>query len=189
MAITLNGSASDIRTQLGLGDVALKNIGTGANNVVQLDGSGNLPAVDGSLITGLAAGEKLRNIYYTENNTYSSHSSTSEWNMLSSPSITPVDANSKFLVVYHDQIILSTSGLTFYMKVARGTTNISGASRTESGNGDIRLPITLVAHDAPSTTSAVQYNIRGYNQTSSLTVTTSHGNSVRSITVYEYDGS
>jgi len=189
MAITLNGSASDIRTQLGLGDVALKNVGTGANNVVQLDGSGNLPAVDGSLLTGVASGEKLRNIYYAENNTYSSHSSTSEWNMLSSPSITPVDANSKFIIVYHDQIILSTQGLTFYMKVARGTTNITGASRSESGNNDCRFPLTLVAHDAPSTTSAVQYNIRGYNQTSGLTVTTSHGNTNRTITVYEYDGS
>lgn len=189
MAITINGSAADFRTQLGLGDVALQNVGTGANNVVQLDGSGNLPAVDGSLITGIASGEKLRNIYYAENNTSSGHSSTSEWNMLSSPSITPVDANSKFVIVYHDQIILSTSGLTFYMKLARGTTNITGASRTESGSGDVRLPITFVVHDAPNTTSAVQYNMRGYNQTSALTVTASHGSSVRTMTVYEYDGS
>ena len=189
MAITLKGSAADFRTQLGLGDVALKNVGTGANNVVQLDGSGNLPAVDGSLITGVASGEKLRKIYYSENNTYTSHSSQQEWNMLSSPSITPVDANSKFVIVYHDQIILSTSGLTFYMKIARGTDNITGASRTESGNGDIRFPVTMVAHDAPNTTNAVQYNLRGYNQTTGLTVTTSHGNSVRTMTVYEYDGS
>ena len=189
MAITLNGSVSDLRTQLGLGTTALQNVGTGANNVVQLDGSGNLPAVDGSLITGVASGEKLRNIYYSENNNDSSHSSTSEWNMLSSPSITPVDANSKFIIVYHDQIILSPGGLTFYMKIARGTTNITGVSRTESGNNDCRLPITMVAHDAPNTTSAVQYNIRGYNQTTNLTVTTSHGASVRTMTVYEYDGS
>ena len=189
MAITLNGSVSDLRTQLGLGTTALQNVGTSANNVVQLNSSGNLPAVDGSLITGVSSGEKLRKIYYSENNTYSSHSSTSEWNLLSSPSITPVDANSKFIIVYHDQIILNTGELTFYIKVARGTTNITGVSRTESGNGDCRLPITMVAHDAPNTTSAVQYNIRGYNQTSSLTVTTSHGNSVRTMTVYEYDGS
>ena len=47
MAITLKGSVSDFRTQLGLGTAALQNVGTGANNVVQLDGSGNLPAVDG----------------------------------------------------------------------------------------------------------------------------------------------
>ena len=62
MAITLNGSVSDLRTQLGLGTTALQNVGTSANNVVQLNSSGNLPAVDGSLITGVSSGEKLRKI-------------------------------------------------------------------------------------------------------------------------------
>ena len=41
------------RTQLGLGSAALLNAGTGANNVVQLDGSSKLPAVDGSNLTGI----------------------------------------------------------------------------------------------------------------------------------------
>jgi len=44
------------RTTLGLGNVATLNVGTGANNVVQLNGSSQLPAVDGSLLTGLGGG-------------------------------------------------------------------------------------------------------------------------------------
>jgi len=45
------------RTSLGLGTVATLDVGTGANNVVQLDGSSRLPAVDGSLLTNVTATE------------------------------------------------------------------------------------------------------------------------------------
>ena len=45
-------NAGTSRTNLGLGTAAVLNAGTSANNVVQLDGSGNLPALDGSALTG-----------------------------------------------------------------------------------------------------------------------------------------
>lgn len=45
-----------MRTLLGLGSAALLTAGTGNNNVVQLDGSGKLPAVDGSQLTNLPSG-------------------------------------------------------------------------------------------------------------------------------------
>ena len=41
------------RTSLGLGTAATQTVGTSANNVVQLDGSARLPAVDGSQLTNL----------------------------------------------------------------------------------------------------------------------------------------
>lgn len=44
------------RTTLGLGTAATANTGTSAGNVVVLDGSGKLPAVDGSALTGLPPG-------------------------------------------------------------------------------------------------------------------------------------
>ena len=46
-------SASSARTNLGLGTAATKDVGTGANNVVQLDGSAKMPVVDGSALTNL----------------------------------------------------------------------------------------------------------------------------------------
>ena len=46
-------SASAARTNLGLGTAATQAVGTSANNVVQLDGSAKLPAVDGSQLTNL----------------------------------------------------------------------------------------------------------------------------------------
>ena len=48
-------SVSTARTNLGLGDAAVQSVGTGPNNVVQLDGSSRLPAVDGSQLTNLPA--------------------------------------------------------------------------------------------------------------------------------------
>jgi len=49
-------SASTSRTNLGLGTAAVLNVGTSANNIVQLDGSAKLPAVDGSQLTGISSG-------------------------------------------------------------------------------------------------------------------------------------
>jgi len=46
-------NAGTSRTNLGLGTAAVENVGTGANNVVQLDGSSRLPAVDGSQLTNV----------------------------------------------------------------------------------------------------------------------------------------
>jgi hypothetical protein len=48
-------SASSARSNLGLGTAATLNVGTSANNIVQLDGSAKLPAVDGSALTNVTA--------------------------------------------------------------------------------------------------------------------------------------
>ena len=53
-----NASSGDaqILNKPALGTAAAQNVGTAAGNVVQLDGSGKLPAVDGSALTGLPPG-------------------------------------------------------------------------------------------------------------------------------------
>lgn len=48
--------AAALRTSAGLGSAATLTAGTSANNLVQLDGSGKLPAVDGSALTGISGG-------------------------------------------------------------------------------------------------------------------------------------
>lgn len=58
--------AAAARTALALGTAAVLNVGTGASNIVQLDGSSRLPAVDGSQLTGItvaAAGSDTQVIY------------------------------------------------------------------------------------------------------------------------------
>jgi hypothetical protein len=54
-ALLDDASASAQRTTLGLGTAATQDTGTSASNVVQLDGSARLPAVDGSQLTNLPA--------------------------------------------------------------------------------------------------------------------------------------
>ena len=54
-ALLDDADASAQRTTLGLGTAATQTVGTSANNVVQLDGSAKLPAVDGSQLTNLPA--------------------------------------------------------------------------------------------------------------------------------------
>jgi microcystin-dependent protein len=52
-ALLDDATAAAQRATLGLGGAATLNAGTGAGNLVQLDGSGRLPAVDGSQLTNL----------------------------------------------------------------------------------------------------------------------------------------
>ena len=47
---------SKIKQIDGLGSAAALDAGTGANELVQLDGSGRIPAVDGSQLTGVSGG-------------------------------------------------------------------------------------------------------------------------------------
>ena len=52
-ALLDDADAAAQRTTLGLGTAAIANTGTSASNVVVLDGSARLPAVDGSQLTNL----------------------------------------------------------------------------------------------------------------------------------------
>jgi hypothetical protein len=54
-ALLDDADAAAQRTTLGLGTAATQDTGTSASNVVQLDGSARLPAVDGSQLTNLPA--------------------------------------------------------------------------------------------------------------------------------------
>jgi len=56
-ALLDDADAAAQRTTLGLGTAATLNVGTSANNVVQLDGTGKLPAVDGSQLTNITVVE------------------------------------------------------------------------------------------------------------------------------------
>ena len=51
-----DANASTMRSTLGLGTAATQSVGTSAGNLPQLDSSARLPAVDGSLLTGISSG-------------------------------------------------------------------------------------------------------------------------------------
>lgn len=156
MAITFTGSASEIRTNLGLGSAATLDAGTSANNLLQLDGSGNLPAVGAGLLTGVNGG-KIKQVVSTTQATRVPYSSTTESTLIST-TITPTATNSKIWVTFYDgDVILSNTGLTLYCTFKRGTTNLTNTNRNEAASG-LRFPMIGHCIDEPSTTSAVTYN-------------------------------
>jgi hypothetical protein len=70
VGITANGLSlitaanyAAMRTLLGLGTAAPLNVGTALNDVVQLDGSAKLPAVDGSQLTNLTTGRVIGDVF------------------------------------------------------------------------------------------------------------------------------
>jgi len=72
-----DADAATARATLGLGTAAVLNVGTGANNIVQLDGSAKLPAVDGSLLTNLPGGAvagSTTQVIYNNAGAYAGHS-------------------------------------------------------------------------------------------------------------------
>ena len=52
-AVATSGAYSDVTGTPSLGTASALNVGTGANNIPQLDGSGKLGAIDGSALTGI----------------------------------------------------------------------------------------------------------------------------------------
>ena len=51
--VATSGAYTDLSGTPTLGTAAALDVGTGANNIPQLNGSGQLPAVDGSALTGI----------------------------------------------------------------------------------------------------------------------------------------
>lgn len=58
-AVAASGAYSDLTGKPTLGTAAALNVGTGPNNVVQLDGSSKLPGVDGSALLNIVAAGSL----------------------------------------------------------------------------------------------------------------------------------
>ena len=72
MAFTLSDTVSGLKTNLGLGTAADLDVGTGANNVVQLDSEGKIPALDASALTNVTipAFNEPAYEYYKGTNSY-----------------------------------------------------------------------------------------------------------------------
>jgi hypothetical protein len=105
-------NAGTARTNLGLGTAATQNVGTAANNVVQLDGTPKLPAVNGSALTNLpypaASGASLVLISSQE----ASNSATIDF--------TGLDSTYEFYEVTLSNVKPATDQVEFWMRVGTG---------------------------------------------------------------------
>ena len=136
----LNNSTT-ARTNLGLGTAAVLNTGTGANNIVQLDGTSKLPAVDGSQLTNLpSSGSPSQGSQYDFN--YADGSGG--WTALSSPRFYFDNSSNVIKYDYHIQAsnLLATFEMSlnydlgqFRFKDTAGTTTLAMLNVVKDGSG------------------------------------------------------
>ena len=171
MAITQ--AASRMISDLNAGSTYITGtLGTAASNVVQLTAAAKLPAVDGSLLTGISGGGKVLQIQYTAVTAATfTTGSTSFTDMTGmTVAITPAATSSKILLTAN--FSFDTSATTHFaaIKALRGVTDLSvgdaAGSRVRcavwgasySNQATVNRSMTWL--DSPSTTSATTYKLQ-----------------------------
>jgi len=136
-----NGSgANPVWDDVDLGTAAALDVGTSANNIVQLDSSARLPAVDGSALTNIPDnGKVLQHVIKTDatganlGNRYRSYTTIAALEL----NITPVSSSSYFIVKCHLHASNNhhTRGGIIYRLNGGSDTYLSGDSITRSSAG------------------------------------------------------
>lgn len=128
-------NAAALMALAGGGTAATLNVGTGANNIVQLDGSSKLPAVDGSQLTNLVAGSLI----FLGSQTASASGSLDFTSLISA-------TYDNYVFIVQD-IIPASGGNNFLMRTStdNGSSFSSGAANYDyAGNRvDAGTPTTL----------------------------------------------
>ena len=137
----------------------------GANQLVQLNGSTQLPAVSGALLTNLpVGGTKLAQMVCIQINAAITTTETSFVHANSTITITPTATTSRVLLIAatlmgHDGA--NSSAFTFYRNGAEATGQANGAMQHINPTGVTASYYThsMMYVDSPSSTSAVLYDI------------------------------
>lgn len=149
-----------------LGTAATLNVGTGANNIVQLNGSSQLPAVDGSQLTNVGGGKVLQ-VVQTSLTAQSALTSTSLADSgHPAASLTPATTGSKVLINYtgnwgDDGTSLLETLIVVYRQIGGGGYSVLAGTMVgkRASSGHIGIPMTINFLDSPNTTSQVDYKI------------------------------
>lgn len=159
-------AGSTYATTASLGTAATLNVGTSASNVVQLDGTAKLPAVDGSALTNVGGGKVLQ-VVQTSVTAQSSLSSTSLADSgHPAASLTPATTGSKVLINYtgnwaDDGTASLENLIVVYRQIGGGGYSALAGTMVGrlSSSGYTYMPMTINFLDSPSTTSQVDYKI------------------------------
>lgn len=96
MPLTLPKTIAEFKTELELGNVADLDVGTSANNILQLDGSGNLPAVDGRNVTNTGLSNAPYFMSYSNSNNTISDATWTDVNSSTLDMVEEFDSNNAF---------------------------------------------------------------------------------------------
>ena len=179
------GAAIDISKIAGLGTAADKTVGTAANNVVQLDGSGNLPAVNASAVTNLTSG-----------NLVGALPAISGANLTGVSTDTSAIENNIAILAFKTQAANDLAKFNLVDQVIDEYKDGTGATYTTAGQGgstaadgylaSIYSSVGAFTSDA-NTQALLHMDDTGLSDSSSNShATTLVGNTVRSSTQYKY---
>lgn len=159
-------AGSTYATTASQGTAAALDVGTSANNVVQLDGTAKLPAVDGSALTNMSAGGKVLQVVQTSVTAQSNLTSTSLADSgHPAASLTPATTGSKVLINYTGNWGESVAGIetliVVYRQIASGGYSVLAGTMVgkQSQTGYVHAPLNINFLDSPNTTGQVDYKI------------------------------
>lgn len=164
-------------------DKLASGVGTSANNLVKLDGTAKLPAVDGSQLTNVSAGKVLQVVQggITARTTVNTTTFT---DIGVNASITPTSTNSKILVTVGGTLSNNNNNGTYsLLKLFRDNTEIgSGTGSTYNAfiihlmaNNYETNSFSQMHLDSPNSTSAITYKLKLSAQSGSVAVVGGRG--------------
>lgn len=168
----LAGGITNDKLAGGITDTQLASgVGTNANNLVKLDGTAKLPAVDGSQLTNVSAGKVLQ-VLQSKTTSAVSTTQTSFQTTGLSVSITPSATTSNVLLRVQGGGLQMSANQDLYVTIYRGSTNLGeGAQNCLSYYHCDSQPL-YTAHSIEfldtgiSTTSATTYTVYYRNSNS-----------------------
>lgn len=140
-------------------------VGTSANNLVKLDGTAKLPAVDGSQLTNIGGGGKVLQVIQANSAVSVATTSTSFVTSGVAINITPIATSSKVLLRANIGGFYMLQNDDIYATIYRGNTNLgvgnaSSLFYVHNDNAQNRYGSgSMEILDSPNTTSQVTYTI------------------------------
>ena len=157
-------------TSSDIGTAAPLDVGTSANNVVQLDSTAKLPAVDGSQLTNVSAGKVLQHVHAsvssvltgtTVMNADDTIPQNTEGNEVITLAITPTSATSRLLItanIFHSAEISAYNMITALFQDT--TADALAAVMEDVRVSTAPLVTPLIYEMEAGTTSATTFKIR-----------------------------
>ena len=155
----------------GLGTAAALDVGTSANNVVQLNGSAQLPAVDGSLLTGVVADlsgatlDGLSDVSYpsapTANQLLQWNSTNSKWEPVDSTTLTSNSPGSTYSITTHkgiEEVYLLTPSVNCTVSIPTASTVGAGFKYNIKNLSTNTITINATIDGASSLDISTQYS-------------------------------
>jgi len=161
--LTLGDSASAVRTDLGLGTASTLNSGNAANNILTLDGSGNLPALNAAAVTGIADG-KIEQIVSDDSNVQVAFTNTSYADTEYSLNITPSSASNKIIVIWSCPVWNSQNNVAANARILQNGVDMTGNCQIEQNSGQSATHFVMHFRQSPNTTSQITYKVQMYSQ-------------------------